>query len=75
MKQKEVDELYPFARFNRQVDLVKYTEDEYSKVIAPLSSDWTKQETDHLWRLCERYSLRFIVVADRFEENSDSEDL
>ena len=29
--------------------------------------DWTKIETDVLFDLCERFQLRFIVVADRFQ--------
>ena len=67
MKESEVDEVYPFARFNRKVEVVKYTDEEYFKVIAPLSTDWSKKETDHLFKLCEKYSLRFIVIADRFD--------
>ena len=29
MKKKEVDEVYPFARFNRKVEVIKYTDEEY----------------------------------------------
>ena len=46
--------------------MVSYTDDEYKKVIAPITSDWDKLETDVLFELCDRFSLRFIVVADRF---------
>lgn len=67
MKEKERDEVYPFSRFNRQAEVVRYTEDEYEKVIADLSTDWSREETDHLLNLCERFSLRFIVIADRFD--------
>ena len=35
-----------------------------------MNSDWSKKETDHLFKLCEKFSLRFIVIADRFEEYS-----
>lgn len=28
---------------------------------------WTKAETDHLFDLCKRFDLRFIVVHDRFD--------
>jgi DNA methyltransferase 1-associated protein 1 len=28
--------------------------------------DWTREETDTLFDLCERYDLRFIVIHDRF---------
>ena len=31
-----------------------------------MKSDWDKLETDVLFELCERFSLRFIVIADRF---------
>lgn len=32
-----------------------------------MNTDWTKKETDHLFRLCEKFSLRFIIIADRFD--------
>lgn len=31
-----------------------------------MKSDWSKLETDILFELCERFNLRFIVIADRF---------
>jgi DNA methyltransferase 1-associated protein 1 len=67
MKKKEMEEVYPFSRFNRKVEAIRYTEEEYDKVIAPMNTDWRKDETGHLFRLCERFSLRFIVIADRFD--------
>lgn len=74
-KTKESDEPYPFARFNRKVEVIKYTDEEFEKVLQMLNqkaggiavnTDWTKDETDHLFDLCEQFSLRFIVIADRF---------
>lgn len=65
-KAKEADDVYPFSRFNKRAKVVSYTDDEYKKVIAPITSDWDKLETDVLFDLCERFQLRFIVVADRF---------
>ena len=65
-KEKEKDDIYPFSRFNKRAKVVTYTEEEYKKVVAPITSDWDKLETDVLFDLCERFSLRFIVVADRF---------
>lgn len=66
-KKKEDAEPYAFARFNRKVDLIpRYSDQEYHEFVAPLSDDWTKAETDHLWLLCEQFDLRFIVIADRF---------
>ena len=65
-KEKEVGEVYPFARFNKKPRVISYTDDEYKKVVAPLNSDWDKLETDVLFDLCERFYMRFIVIADRF---------
>lgn len=73
MKKSETSEVYPFARFNRKIDVIKYTDEEYQKSVAPINSDWSKKETDHLFKLCEKFSLRFIVIADRFDEESDME--
>ena len=42
MKESEVNDPYPFARFNRKIDIVKYTDEEYQKVIAPMNTDWSK---------------------------------
>ncbi|AQK69492.1 SWR1-complex protein 4 [Zea mays] len=36
---------------------------------------WSKEETDQLFELCERFDLRFIVIADRFPTARSVEDL
>lgn len=74
MKDKEKEEVYPFARFNRKVEVIRYTEEEYDQAIEPAlgGTDWTRLETDHLFRLCDKYSLRFIIIADRFENDIDT---
>lgn len=36
---------------------------------------WTKEETDQLFDLCERFDLRFIVIADRFPSPRTVEEL
>uniref|UniRef100_A0A8C4EB34 DNA methyltransferase 1-associated protein 1 n=1 Tax=Dicentrarchus labrax TaxID=13489 RepID=A0A8C4EB34_DICLA len=56
---------YPFARFNKTVQVPVYSEQEYQ---VHLHDDgWTKAETDHLFDLCKRFDLRFIVVHDRYD--------
>lgn len=47
--------------------MFRYTPDEYEKLIASDSSDWSKAETDYFMDLCERFDLRFTVIADRYE--------
>lgn len=42
-----------------------YSEQEYQ---VHLHDDgWTKAETDHLFDLCKRFDLRFVVVHDRYD--------
>ncbi|XP_007051200.2 PREDICTED: SWR1-complex protein 4 [Theobroma cacao] len=55
---------YSFAKYNKSVDVIKYTDEEYEKYLT--DPVWTKEETDQLFDLCERFDLRFIVIADRF---------
>ncbi|KVI12511.1 DNA methyltransferase 1-associated 1 [Cynara cardunculus var. scolymus] len=98
---------YSFAKYNKSVDVVKYTDEEYEKHLTdpgqmvnalcftvycnPLSilvllisyilaiwvreRAWTKEETDQLFDLCERFDLRFVVIADRFSSSRSVEEL
>lgn len=50
-----------------QNTVYRYSRDEYDAVIAAEPSDWTRDETDQLFELCERFDLRFSIIADRFQ--------
>ncbi|XP_043812509.1 SWR1-complex protein 4 isoform X2 [Manihot esculenta] len=64
---------YSFAKYNKSVDIVRYTDEEYEKHLTdPM---WTKKETDQLFDLCERFDLRFIIIADRFPSSRTVEEL
>ncbi|XP_019868885.1 DNA methyltransferase 1-associated protein 1 [Aethina tumida] len=56
---------YPFAKFNKKVDIPSYTDLEFNKYLK--CDGWTKEETDHLMDLAHRFDLRFIVMADRYD--------
>uniref|UniRef100_A0A4W4GWF8 DNA methyltransferase 1-associated protein 1 n=1 Tax=Electrophorus electricus TaxID=8005 RepID=A0A4W4GWF8_ELEEL len=56
---------YPFARFNKTVQVPVYSEQEYQMYLH--DDGWTKAETDHLFDLCKRFDLRFVVVHDRYD--------
>ncbi|KAF6002666.1 DNA methyltransferase 1-associated protein 1 [Cyanidiococcus yangmingshanensis] len=63
--------VYPFARFNKRLETLRYTDEEYARYIASLpeqgsTTPWTKAETDVLFRLAEQFSLQFVVMADRW---------
>jgi DNA methyltransferase 1-associated protein 1 len=55
---------FTFAKFNKPVKVIDYTPEEYELYFR--DGSWTKEETDHLWELCHRFDLRFIVMADRW---------
>ncbi|CAJ1874606.1 unnamed protein product [Sphenostylis stenocarpa] len=64
---------YSFAKYNKTVDVIKYTDEEYDKYLT--NPMWTKEETDQLFDLCERFDLRFVVIADRFPSPRTVEEL
>ncbi|KAG6545917.1 hypothetical protein Mapa_012573 [Marchantia paleacea] len=64
---------YVYAKYNRTVDIVRYTDEEYDKYLE--HENWTREETDQLFDLCEQLDLRFIVIADRFPHSRTPEEL
>ena len=58
---------YPFARFNKTVQLLCYSDDEYERLLH--SEQWTKEKTDTLMSLVQRFHLNFILVQDRWSEH------
>ncbi|KAL7294912.1 hypothetical protein TKK_0011833 [Trichogramma kaykai] len=57
---------YPFAVFNKKVPIPTYTHTEYVQHL--VTSGWTEAETDHLFDLCKRFDLRFIIIHDRWDK-------
>lgn len=47
-----------------------YSDEEYSQYLQDAS--WTREDTDLLFRLCKEYDLRFIIIHDRFQDQSPS---
>ena len=53
-KAKEKDDPYPFAKFNKEIEVIEYTDDEYKQMIAlnqedPRKVKWSKPDTDLLF--------------------------
>ncbi len=48
-----------------QPNIFRYDEDEWNALIEK-DAEWSRQETDYLLDLCERFDLRFPVIADRY---------
>ncbi|XP_071552164.1 DNA methyltransferase 1-associated protein 1 [Panulirus ornatus] len=61
---------YPFAMFNKKVDILTYSDAEYSEHL--LCDGWTRAETDTLFELCQRFDLRWPVIHDRWPSHPTS---
>lgn len=55
---------YPFAEYDKVIEPIHYADDEYQECIS--SDGWTKEQTDHLFDLCNKYDLRWPVISDRY---------
>ncbi|ETW19523.1 hypothetical protein PFNF135_01669 [Plasmodium falciparum NF135/5.C10] len=56
-----------FEKFNKKINIIKYNDDLYYREIQPLNTGWTKEETDYLFNLCEKYDCHFIIVNDVYD--------
>ncbi|KAI9104075.1 hypothetical protein DFS34DRAFT_606866 [Phlyctochytrium arcticum] len=61
------DEGYYFAQFNKTVDIIQYTDEEYLAFEAEGDTGWTRPETDYLFAMCKTFDLRWFVISDRYE--------
>ena len=49
-----------------QMPVFRYDEEEWEHLIEA-NPGWSRAETDYLLDMCERFELRFLVIADRYE--------
>ncbi|KAF8639755.1 hypothetical protein AX17_001017 [Amanita inopinata Kibby_2008] len=56
---------YSFAKYHVQSVSHTYSQDEYAKFLE--DKEWTKEETDYLFKLVHEYDTRWYIVHDRFE--------
>jgi DNA methyltransferase 1-associated protein 1 len=61
----DVPEDSTFAKFNVQVAVPQYSEDQYKSILR--NDDWTKDETDYLLEMVKDFDLRWPVIWDRYE--------
>lgn len=55
---------YQFAKYNTDISIPEFTEEIYKQHLE--DSDWTYEETRYLFDLCQDYSLRWVVIFDRY---------
>jgi hypothetical protein len=66
-KGMEWDE-YPFARFNKKLQILKYDDQEYEEHL--LSNSWSKSESDKLIQLVQQFGMNFFLVHDRWTDST-----
>ncbi|KFY40496.1 hypothetical protein V495_05412, partial [Pseudogymnoascus sp. VKM F-4514 (FW-929)] len=64
VKEEVVDDS-SFAKFNVQVNIPKYDDEQYEAKLK--NDDWTKEETDYLMQTARDFDLRWPLVWDRYE--------
>jgi DNA methyltransferase 1-associated protein 1 len=72
-RKADEDMPYPYAKFNKKVEVPTYTAEEYKKYLQEqYPTSWTKAETDYLFNLCRQFDLRFPVIHDRYNTSDFS---
>jgi DNA methyltransferase 1-associated protein 1 len=66
-RKEDVDKDYEYAQFNKKIQTVDFSDEEYNSHLKELDPGWTLEETKYLWELCKQFDLRFIVIHDRYE--------
>ncbi|KAG8218672.1 hypothetical protein J3R82DRAFT_4338 [Butyriboletus roseoflavus] len=65
VKLVDPDREYPFAKYNVQPKPYNYSQDEYTRLLD--DNEWTKEETDYLFKIVQEYDLRWYVIHDRYD--------
>ncbi|CRG93863.1 conserved Plasmodium protein, unknown function [Plasmodium gallinaceum] len=65
--ENNVEDDYSFERFNKKISVVKYNDEFYNREIKNMNMKWTKEETDYLFDLCEKYECHFIIIYDVYD--------
>jgi DNA methyltransferase 1-associated protein 1 len=54
-----------YDKYNIQVDLPTFTDDEYDALLR--SDDWSREETEYLLQMVEDFAYRWAVIWDRYD--------
>ena len=59
---------FPSEKWDVKPEIPSYSDEVYESNFK--SEDWTREETDYLMELCREYTLRWIIIADRYDSES-----
>ncbi|KAF5390633.1 hypothetical protein D9757_002634 [Collybiopsis confluens] len=62
---QDADAEYKFAKYDKKPTVYQWSQDEYSRHLE--DSDWTKEETEYLFKIANEYDLRWYIIHDRYE--------
>lgn len=51
---------YPFAKFNKRLKLLAYSDAEYESLLE--SPEWSRQKTDELMAMVQQFDMNFLVI-------------
>lgn len=63
---KEANGDYAFAKYNKKIPMVMYNDEEYNSMLND-DPEWSRDETNYLFNMCELFDLRFVIIADRYD--------
>ena len=69
-KLEDVNKEIDYNQFNKKVEVVEFSKDEYDTLIKPFDKNWNYTQTTYLWELLKLYDLKFHIVFDRFDEET-----
>jgi len=69
-KENGQEEEYKFAKYNVQIDVPTYTDQDYDDRLK--DENWTKEETDYLVSLVKDYAQKWPVIFDRYDFQSST---
>jgi len=69
VKSSEKEKQFFYEKYNVVLDIPQLDGAFYEQHLQNLDPSWTFEETKHLWELCCRFDLRFLVVFDQYDSH------
>ncbi|VWU49474.1 conserved protein, unknown function [Hepatocystis sp. ex Piliocolobus tephrosceles] len=67
--ENSIEDDYTFEKFDKKMNILIYDDELYEKEIKNMNFKWSKEETDYLFKLCEKYECHFIIIHDVYDNS------